>query len=353
MGKGFKGVYSLYENRLLLFKPHQKQDTASIEIKDLADPLLDQLLKEDAAKLREEIELIKGVYPKFSKEDYLSGKVTPVFFGSALNNFGVKELLDCFIQIAPTPLARETDKRLVQPNEPKFSGFVFKIHANIDPKHRDRIAFLRVCSGKFERNKWYYHVQSNKNFRTSNPTAFMASERTVIDEAYPGDIIGLHDTGTFKIGDTLTEGEKLIFKGIPSFSPEIFRLVVNQDPMKTKQLNLGLTHLCEEGLAQLFTSDKFAKKVLGTVGPLQFEVIQYRLLKEYGANCRFDELNFIKALWLQSENKEKLNSFIKSRYNQILFDKNNHPVYLASTKWSLDREIKENPDISFLVTSEA
>ncbi|MFA5879011.1 MAG: peptide chain release factor 3 [Candidatus Margulisiibacteriota bacterium] len=352
MGKRFKGVYNIYEKRLLLFKPHQKQDENSIEIKDLSDPKLDELLQEDAAKLREELDLIMGVYPKFSQEDYLAGKVTPVFFGSALNNFGVKELLDCFIKIAPAPLPRETDKRQVEPSEAKFSGFVFKIHANIDPKHRDRIAFLRVCSGKFERNKWYHHVQSNKDFRSANPTAFMASERMIIDDAYPGDIIGLHDTGTFKIGDTLTEGEKLVFKGIPNFSPEVFRLVVNQDPMKTKQLNLGLQHLCEEGVAQLFMSDKFMKKVLGTVGPLQFEVIQYRLLKEYGANCRFDQMNFIKALWLKSENKEKLASFMKSRANQILFDKNNQPVYLAETKWSLDREIKENPEIQFMMTSE-
>lgn len=353
MGKSFKGVYSIYEKQLILFKPHHKQDAVDIiRIQDLSDPRLDDILGLQAPKFREDLELVLGVYPPFNMADYLAGRVTPVFFGSALNNFGVRELLDCFIQFAPSPTSRETQTRVVESFEPKFSGFIFKIHANIDPKHRDRIAFLRICSGKFERNKRFFHVRSQKEYRTSNPTAFMAQEKNIIDVAYPGDIIGLHDTGTFKIGDSLTEGESLIFKGIPSFSPEIFRYVINEDPMKTKQLNKGLEQLCEEGVAQLFHIPNSPRKMVGTVGALQFEVIQYRLKNEYQASCRFDPADFIKACWLTSQNKEKLNTFLKSRSNQIVLDKDENPVYLAETRWSLDREIRENPDIQFRFVSE-
>ena len=350
MGKAFKGVYSIYEKRLLLFKPHQTQKD-SISIENIESPILDELLGSAAQQLREELALITGVYPSFKTEDYLQGKVTPVFFGSALNNFGVRELLDCFIHVAPPPASRETLTRQVDPQESKFSGFIFKIHANIDPKHRDRIAFLRICSGMFERNKWYFHVRDKKQYRTANPTAFMAQDKSVIDMAYPGDIVGLHDTGTFKIGDCLTEGEHLTFKGIPSFSPEIFRYVVNLDPMKTKQLQKGLSQLCEEGVAQLFSIPDSPRKIVGTVGALQFDVIQYRLAHEYQAQCRFDEANFIKACWLISDDPI-LSEFIKSRRNQIVFDKDKNPVYLAETQWSLDREIRENSKIQFRFTSE-
>ena len=354
MGKAFKGVYSLYEKQLILFKAHGKQaeEEEVITIKDLSDPKLDELLDDQADQLREDIELIEGVYPTFSQEAYLKGDVTPVFFGSALNNFGVRELLDCFTDISPTPQPRETDQDMIDPQDPHFSGFIFKIHANIDPKHRDRIAFLRICSGTFERNKPILHVRNQKKIRPSNPTAFMAQSKEVIDHAYPGDIIGLHDTGQLRIGDTLTGQKSFTFKGIPNFSPEIFKKVVNLDPLKTKQLHKGLEQLCEEGVAQFFTRHNTQEKIIGTVGALQFEVIQYRLLHEYGASCRFDALNFVKACWLDEKEPKQLEPFIQSRHRQIAKDKDDKWVYLAETRWSLDREISEHPTLSFHQTSE-
>ncbi|MEL6988400.1 MAG: peptide chain release factor 3, partial [Bacteroidota bacterium] len=252
MGQRFQGVYNIYEQKLILFSAHGKQsEEDKIEITDLSSDELDQHVGEAAAKtLREEINTIGELYPEMEKEYYLEGLVSPVFFGSAINNFGVKELLDCFVDIAPTPLPRETDVRMIDPLEEKFSGFVFKIHANIDPRHRDRIAFLRICSGVFERNTNYLHVRNDKKMKFSNPTSFMAAKKSVIDEAFPGDIVGLYDSGNFKIGDTITEGEKLKFKGIPSFSPEQFRFVNNADPMKSKQLAKGISQLMDEGVAQ-------------------------------------------------------------------------------------------------------
>ncbi|MDA1353366.1 MAG: peptide chain release factor 3 [bacterium] len=356
MGKTFQGVYSLYEKSIVLFKAgadKQSKLGEVVRISDLADPVLDERIGQFAAdKLREDIELVTGVYPEFNKNDYLAGTITPVFFGSAVNNFGVRELLDCFIDIAPNPRPRDTTEGPVAPDNPKFSGFIFKIHANIDPKHRDRIAFLRICSGTFERNKKYIHVRSGKVYRSNNPTAFMAQAKEVIDTAYPGDIIGLHDTGELRIGDTITDGDKFSFKGIPSFSPEIFKVVVNEDPMKTKQLDKGLLQLCEEGVAQLFIRTDGSRKIIGTVGALQFEVIQYRLEHEYGAKCRFEPLGFVKACWVTSEDSNALDIFIKSRPTQIARDTESRTVYLAETRWSLDREIAEHPEITFHTTSD-
>ncbi len=351
IGKSFKGVYSLLENRLILFKPHQTQSKLAIEITDLSDPKLDEVLGNLASQLRDDIELIQGVYPSFDPQDYLDGLITPVFFGSALNNFGVRELLDCFINYAPPPLPRLTDCREVTPDDPKFSGFIFKIHANMDPKHRDRLAFLRVCSGKFERHKKLYHVRSGKPIKFSTPTAFMAQEKAIVDVAYPGDIIGLHDTGNLKIGDTITDSEVMSYKGIPSFSPEIFKSVINEDPLKTKQLNKGLAQLCEEGVAQLFIKVSDQRKVVGTVGALQFEVIQYRLSNEYHAQCRFDSLNFVKACWINGPD-DLIQAFVQARQRQIAKDSDHNYMYLAETLWSLDRERKENPEITFHYTSE-
>lgn len=354
IGKRFKGVYSLYEKRVILFKPHSKQESADVvEISDLSSSKLDDLVGSDLAnQLREEIDLITGVYPTFSKEDYLEGRITPVFFGSALNNFGVRELLDCFIEFAPPPKSRETDVATIVPENPKFTGFIFKIHANIDPRHRDRIAFLRICSGRFERNKRILNTRSGKALKASNPTAFMAQDKEIIEVAYPGDIIGLHDTGNLKIGDTLTDGDVMTFKGIPSFSPEIFRVCVNLDPLKSKQLQKGLEQLTEEGVAQLFTRDIDGQRIVGTVGALQFDVIQYRLDNEYKATCRFDPLNFVRACWLECEEDVVLNEFVRTRKSQIAKDKDGTYVYLAETQWSLDREIRENPKITFHFSSE-
>ena len=356
MGNSFKGVYNFKTKSILLFSAQSsKNETRSIPkiINDInSNEALEIIGELDLTKLKEDIELITGIYPELDKNDYLSATLSPVFFGSALNNFGVEELLNEFIQLSPPPQSRETQERQIKPEEEKFSGFIFKIHANMDPKHRDRIAFLRICSGKFERNKKYFHVRLAKELKFSAPTAFMAHEKSVIDEAYPGDIIGLHDTGNLKIGDSLSEGEILKFKGIPNFSPEIFKVVINEDPLKAKQLNKGVEHLCEEGVAQLFTGATDNKKIIGVVGLLQFEVIEYRLKNEYNASCRFNNVNYIKAVWISADNPQDLNLFIQNNKSQIAYDSDKNPVYLSETKWSLDREIKENPTITFRFSSD-
>ena len=354
IGKTFKGVYNLHESSLILFRQGEKQtDENSIVIKDLADGSIDKIIGEDYANtLRHDVELIEGVYSKFEREDYLEAMISPVFFGSAVNNFGVRELLDAFIEIAPTPRLRDTDMRLIKPDDKNMSGFIFKIHANLDPKHRDRIAFLRIVSGKFERNKNYFHVRENRTLKFSNPTAFMAQEKNVVDEAFPGDIVGLFDTGNFKIGDTLSEGEKFHFKGIPQFSPELFKYVVNADPMKTKQLNKGLEQLTDEGVAQLFTKRTDNRKILGTVGALQFEVIQHRLRSEYSASCNFESISLYKACWMSCKDKKKLEQFIFEKAQHIANDKEGRPVFLAESAWALQMAEEKNPDIKFHFISE-
>jgi peptide chain release factor 3 len=352
-GKDFKGVYNLREKNLVLFTSGMKADSESVVIEDLADPILDKKLGQaDADTLREDVELIDGVYGQLDTEAYLAGEVAPVFFGSAVNNFGVKEMLDTFIDIAPVPRDRNTTLREVSAGEDKFSGFVFKIHANLDPKHRDRIAFLRVCSGRFERNKYYKHVRLNKDIRFSNPYSFMARSKDIIEDAFPGDVVGLFDTGNFKIGDTLTEGEKFYFTGIPSFSPEIFKELVNKDPMKTKQMEKGIAQLTDEGVAQLFTQYGGTKKIIGCVGDLQFEVIQYRLLQEYGAAVEFRTLPFYKACWLSSTDPYILADFMRFKQQNTGEDKDGNPVYLAQSEWFLNTEITNNPEIHFEFSSE-
>jgi peptide chain release factor 3 len=354
MGKSFKGVYNLYLNRLMLFQPSRPElQNDVIEISNLADPRIDKEVGENPAKLlREEVSLVEEVYPDFDVQEYLDGKVAPVFFGSAVNNFGVRELLDCFIELAPPPRARATEERVVTPDEKDFTGFIFKIHANMDPKHRNRIAFLRVCSGRFERNVPYHHVRLDKPFRFANTTAFMAQEKEIIDEAFPGDIVGLYDTGNLKIGDTLSAGDKSLYKGIPSFSPEIFREAINKDAMKTKQLEKGLSQLMDEGVAQLFTYEMGARKVVGTVGALQFEVIQYRLKNEYGASCDFVGTNLYKACWITATSKKKLDEFINSKYRYIARDKDGKLVFMAETRAWLQMVQENFPDITFHFTSE-
>lgn len=353
-GKEFKGVYNLHEKSLVLFTANTKAaDEDVVQINDLNDSILDAKIGDrDAETLREDVELVDGVHGELNSEDYQNGKVAPVFFGSAVNNFGVKEMLDTFIRIAPIPRSRETTLRTIDANDDKFSGFIFKIHANLDPKHRDRIAFLRVCSGKFERNKYFHHVRLDKEVRFSNPYTFLARDKDVIDEAFPGDVVGLFDTGNFKIGDTLTEGEDFYFTGIPSFSPEIFKEVVNKDPMKTKQLEKGLMQLTDEGVAQLFTQFGGNKKIIGCVGELQFEVIQYRLLQEYGASVEFRTQPYYKACWITSKDPKKLDEFTRFKSNNIALDKDEHLVYLAQSEWFLNTERTNNPDIEFHFTSE-
>ena len=353
MGKNFKGVYSLYQKSLHLFTPSKVTVEEGIEIKDINDKQLEDYVGENNAKqLRADIELIEGVYPDFSVDEYLNGKVAPVFFGSAVNNFGVKELLDTFINIAPPPAPRETTERIVEPDEDKFSGFVFKIHANMDPKHRNRIAFVRVCSGKFERGNNYFHVRHEKSVRFSNATAFMAQDRETVEEAWPGDIVGIFDTGNLKIGDTLTEGEKLLYTGIPSFSPEIFKEVINLDAMKTKQLEKGLLQLMEEGVAQLFTYELGKRKVVGVVGALQFEVIQFRLKNEYSATVQFSPQNIYKACWISSKDPKKLAEFLDSKQRHIARDKDGKLVFMAESRAWLQMVQDNFPEIDFHFTSE-
>ena len=352
MGSTFKGVYNIYYKNLQLFSPGKQTIEESIRFDDINNPELEDFLDDDAGTLREDMELVQGVYPSFQKEAYLSGDISPVFFGSALNNFGVKELLDVFIEIAPAPLGRESDRRFIKPEEDLFTGFVFKIHANMDPKHRDRIAFVRVVSGVFRRNTNYLHVRQNRLLKFSSPTAFMAQKKSVVETVYPGDIVGLHDTGNFKIGDTLTEGEVLHFKGIPSFSPELFRYVVNTDPMRSKQLAKGINQLMDEGVAQLFTGKQSNRKIIGTVGALQFEVIQYRLEHEYNAKCRYEPITLYKTAWFISDNKEQLEDFRARKRGQIAVDKEGREVFLADSHFSLQTAREKYPDIQFYFTSE-
>ncbi|MEL6670920.1 MAG: peptide chain release factor 3 [Bacteroidota bacterium] len=354
MGKRFQGVYNIHEKNLALFTAHGKQEQDdTIEFDDLSHPDLERYLGEGPADmLREEVELVDGVYEDFDPEAYRAGKLSPVFFGSAINNFGVREMLDVFIQIAPNPQACPTEERDVHPEEDKFSGFVFKIHANLDPNHRNRIAFLRVCSGRFERNKNYKHVRLDKNLKFNSPTTFMASKKEIIEEAFPGDIVGLYDTGNFKIGDSLTEGEKLHFTGIPSFAPELFRYVENGDPMKSKQLAKGLEQLTDEGVAQLFTHVSNGRKLLGTVGALQFEVIQHRLKHEYNATCNYLSADMYKACWITCDNASVLKAFKERKHRNMAKDKHGRDVYLANTSWDLNSTQDLFPDIQFHFTSE-
>ena len=356
MGYEFKGIYNLWEKNINLFSGDSRKNIEeTIEISDLESPELNKLIGDKAAKtLREEIELVEGIYPEFDKQAYLDGHLQPVFFGSALNNFGVRELLDCFIEIAPKPRPKQSEERLVKPDETKFTGFVFKIHANMDPNHRDRLAFVKIVSGKFERNKPYLHVRHGKNLKFSSPNAFFAEKKEIVDVSYPGDIVGLHDTGNFKIGDTLTEGEAINYKGVPSFSPEHFRYINNADPLKSKQLFKGIDQLMDEGVAQLFTLELNGRKVIGTVGALQYEVIQYRLEHEYGAKCTYENLNVFKACWVEAKDikSAEYKEFLTVKQRYLAKDKQNQLVFLADSAFSLQMTQQKYPNITFHLTSE-
>jgi peptide chain release factor 3 len=352
-GGDFQGVYNIHEESLYLFSPSKQVLEEGLEIKDITSELLEkQIGKTAASTLREELELIKGVYHEFDRTEYLKGSLAPVFFGSALNNFGVRELLHAFLEIAPSPLASRTDTREVNPYEEKFSGFVFKIHANMDPNHRNRIAFVKICSGHFERNTNYMHVRLAKQMKFSSPTAFMAEKKSIIDEAFPGDIVGIPDSGNFKIGDTLTEGEQMFFKGLPSFSPELFQYIENADPMKSKQLAKGIDQLMDEGVAQLFINQYNGRKIIGTVGALQFEVIQHRLLHEYSAACRYEPINLYKACWIKSDSANELDDFKKRKSQYMAKDKYGRDVFLADSPYMLQMAQETFKKISFHFTSE-
>ena len=356
MGYDFKGIYNVWEKNVNLFSGDSRKDIEeTVEIEDISNPELDELIGEDAAStLREELELVYEVYPNFKRQEYLDGTLQPVFFGSALNNFGVRELLDCFVEIAPKPRPKQSDTRLVKPEEKDFSGFVFKIHANMDPKHRDRLAFVKIVSGTFERNKPYLHVRNGKKLKFSSPNAFFAEKKQIVDISYPGDIVGLHDTGNFKIGDTLTQGEEMHYKGIPSFSPEHFKYINNADPMKSKQLEKGIDQLMDEGVAQLFTLELNGRKVIGTVGALQFEVIQYRLEHEYGAICRYENLNVHKACWVEAKDpkSDEFKDFKRVKSKFLAKDKRGQLVFFADSAFTLQMTQSKYPNITFHFVSE-
>ena len=357
MGYDFQGIYNLWEENINLFSGDSRKNIEeTIAFSDVQNnPELDKIVGQKAAeKLREELELIDEVYPKFERQDYLDGKIQPVFFGSALNNFGVRELLDCFVTIAPSPRPKDSETRLVDPAEEKMTGFVFKIHANMDPKHRDRLAFIKIVSGTFERNKPYYHVRQKKNLKFSSPNAFFAEKKEIVDISYPGDIVGLHDTGNFKIGDTLTEGEVMSFKGIPSFSPEHFRYINNADPMKAKQLEKGVDQLMDEGVAQLFTLEMNNRKVIGTVGALQYEVIQYRLEHEYGAKCTYENFPVHKACWVKPDDakNEEFKEFKRIKQKFLAHDKYGQLVFLADSDFTIQMTQSKYPSVKLYFTSE-
>jgi peptide chain release factor 3 len=353
MGKRFKGVYNLYRKELYLFTPGQetrKQD--GVLIKDLSDVRVERLLGNQADDLREDVALLEGAANPFEIDHYLRGNQTPVFFGSALNNFGVRELLDALIEMAPAPRPRPAATREVSPCEPSFSGFVFKIQANMDPAHRDRIAFLRICSGKFTRGMKVVHHRLGKEMTLANATIFLAQDRTNVDEAYPGDIIGIHNHGTIKIGDTFTEKEPLSFTGIPNFAPEHFRRVVLKNPLKTKQLQKGLTQLSEEGAVQSFRPLTRSDYILGAVGVLQFDVTVARLKAEYGVDAVYEPMGYSVARWIDCGNRKRLEEFERKHRANMAYDSQGHLAYLAPDPWRLNSVMEDWPDISFEKTRE-
>jgi len=351
MGKNFKGVYNLYRHELHLFEPGREMAGQPVTvINDLDDPILDDLLGSQADQLREDIALLEGAVDPFERDHYLKGSQTPVFFGSAINNFGVKEMLDAFVELAPHPRPREAVSREVSPYENGFSGFAFKIQANMNPAHRDRIAFVRICSGKFTRGMKVVHHRIGKEVTLANATIFMAQDRANVEEAYPGDIIGIYNHGTIKIGDTFTEKELLKFKGIPNFAPEHFRRVRLKNPLKTKQLNKGLIQLAEEGAVQVFRPVMGSDYVLGAVGVLQFDVTMARLRAEYGVDAVYEPVDYAVARWVGCEDRKRLAEFEKKNMANIARDAEGCLSYLASSDWKLGFCMEQWPDVQFYKT---
>jgi peptide chain release factor 3 len=354
MGPRFRGVYHRQRNQLLIFeKDADRARPVALQSMNLDSPEVTAELGEELAQtLREEIELLSGAGGEFDRQAYLRGELAPLFFGSALNNFGVQTLLEALIDLAPPPLGRLTTTRVVDPYEDKFTAFIFKIQANMDPSHRDRVAFLRICSGRFERNMKSHHVRLNRSHRLGRPTQFMAQDRSLVDEAFAGDIVGVHDPGIFKIGDSLSEGEELFFTGIPVFAPEHFSRVILGEPLKSKQLAKALDQLSEEGAVQVFRPLNSNDQYLGVVGPLQFEVVTYRIFAEYGVKVRFQSLPYSVARWFSSPKKDVLESFIQANSQNICFDQHDHPTILVDEPWRLRLLEERNPDIVFTATSE-
>jgi peptide chain release factor 3 len=353
MGKRFKGVYHLHNNSVHLFSPtHGGKIQQGEVVEGLDNPKLDELLGPVAEELREEIELVQGASHEFDLEAYRAGELSPVFFGSAINNFGIEELLDAFVDYAPPPLPRKTLTREVEATEDKFTGFVFKIQANMDPNHRDRIAFLRLCSGAYSDGMKVRHVRIGKDIKIANAITFMAKDREHVEDAFAGDIIGLHNHGTIQIGDTFTQGENLQFTGIPNFAPELFRRVVLRDPLRLKALQKGLVELCEEGASQLFRPLKKNDLIVGAVGVLQFDVVAFRLKNEYNVECSFENVNVKTARWVTSDNAKKLEEFKQKVADQLALDSGGQLAYIATSNVNLDLTMERWPDIQFHATRE-
>jgi peptide chain release factor 3 len=353
MGKSFKGVYDIYRRRLHLFTPGQDtRPGEGVVVEHLDDPVLDDLLGSQAEKLREDLELLEVATNPFDQVDYLKASQTPVFFGSAINNFGVRELLDAFVELAPPPGPRETTSRPVSPEEAPFSGFAFKIQANMNPAHRDRVAFFRICSGRFTRGMKVLHHRLGKEVALSNATIFMAQDRNNVEVAYPGDIIGIHNHGTIKIGDTFTEKEQLKFTGVPSFVPEHFRRVILKNPLKAKQLNKGLAQMAEEGAVQVFQPFNGRRHILGAVGVLQFDVTMARLKEEYGVDAVYEGVSYGAARWVSCEDRKKLEEFQERNEANLALDSEGRLSFLAMNEWSLAHTMELFPEISFHKTRE-
>ena len=353
MGKRFKGVYHIYNDAVHIFTPnHGGKVAEGTIIEGLDNPELDVLVGDQADELREEIELVKGASHTFNLEEYLQGKQTPVFFGSAINNFGIKELLDAFAQYAPMPQSRQSIQRTVESSEKDFTGFVFKVQANMGPAHRDRVAFMRVCSGQFSKGMKMNHVRAGKNIQVGNAITFQADSRKNVEEAFPGDIIGLHNHGTIQVGDTFSQGETLKYSGIPFFAPELYRKVVLKDPLRTKALQKGLVQLTEEGATQLFKPLRNNDLILGAVGVLQFDVTAFRLKGEYNVECVYDTVSIFGARWITSDDPEQLALFKKKAFDNLAEDGGGYLVYLASSRVNLQLAEERWPEINFNATRE-
>ncbi|MDH5766440.1 MAG: peptide chain release factor 3 [Gammaproteobacteria bacterium] len=353
MGKGFKGVFHLYNDSVHFFSATHggKVQTGEV-VQGLDNPMLDEKLGSMAQDLRDEIELVKGASHEFDLEAYLNGELTPVFFGSAINNFGIKEILDALADYAPYPKSRDAGAREIKAEEEKFTGFVFKIQANMDPQHRDRIAFLRICSGEYHKGMKVKHVRIKKDIKLADAVTFMASDRGHVDNAFAGDIIGLHNHGTIRIGDTFTLGEDLSFTGIPNFAPELFRRAQLRDPLKMKALQKGLIQLCEEGATQLYRPLNNNDLILGAVGVLQFDVVAHRLKDEYSVDCAFENVSVTTARWVECEDEKMLAQFKGKASANLALDHAGDLVYIAPTRVNLDMTMERWPDIKFLATRE-
>ena len=353
MGRTLKGVYHLLQDRIYTYTSANREQASTIDVIHKLDSAeATELLGTEADRFREEIALVKGACPSFSVENYLAAEQTPVFFGSAISNFGVQELLDEFVEHAPGPGPRESEERVVEPAEDKLTGFIFKIQANMDPGHRDRIAFMRICSGEYSKGIRLKHLRTGKDMKIADAITFMAADRQQTETAYAGDIVGLHNHGTINIGDSFSQGEDIRFSGIPSFAPEIFQRAILKDPLKLKALKKGLAQLCEEGATQLFRPLSKNDLILGAVGPLQFDVVAHRLKDEYRVDCQFEPINVTTARWIDVDDECMLQEFQKKAHANLALDHSERLVYIAPSKVNLNLTEERWPDIAFRETRE-